>query len=53
MTGDPPGPLPWSPPECVRFLVGGSIIVGVTSLARSVDPGYGGILAVNRILTDL
>ncbi|HII99807.1 MAG TPA: DUF3147 family protein [Methanoregula sp.] len=37
----------------IRFLVGGSIIVGVTYLALQVDPKYGGILAAAPITTML
>lgn len=35
----------------IRFIVGGSIIVGVTYLALQVDPKYGGILAAAPITT--
>jgi len=37
----------------LKFLVGGSVIVGVTSLAQGVDPRYGGILAAAPIMTTL
>jgi hypothetical protein len=39
--------------SAVGFLVGGSVIAGVTYPAHYVDLRYGGILAVNRILTGL
>jgi uncharacterized membrane protein (GlpM family) len=35
----------------IRFIVGGSIIAGVTWLALQVDPRYGGILAAAPITT--
>ena len=37
----------------LKFVVGGSIIVGVTLLAQGVDPKYGGILAAAPITTTL
>ena len=37
----------------LKFLVGGSIIVGVTLLAQEIDPKYGGILAAAPITTTL
>lgn len=37
----------------LKFLVGGSIIVGVTYLAQGADPRYGGILAAAPIMTTL
>lgn len=40
-------------PNVAKFLVGGSIIVGVTYLAHYVDPKYGGILAAAPITTTL
>lgn len=35
----------------IRFIVGGSVIAGVTWLALQVDPRYGGILAAAPITT--
>lgn len=35
----------------IRFLIGGSVIAGVTWLALQVDPKYGGILAAAPITT--
>ncbi|MGA2935366.1 MAG: GlpM family protein [Methanomicrobiales archaeon] len=40
-------------PNVAKFLVGGCVIVGVTYLARSVDPKYGGILAAAPVMTTL
>jgi uncharacterized membrane protein (GlpM family) len=40
-------------PNLAKFVIGGSIIVGVTWLARYVDPKYGGILAAAPITTTL
>ena len=40
-------------PNIAKFLVGGGVIVGVTYLARSVDPKYGGILAAAPVMTTL
>ena len=40
-------------PNVAKFLIGGSVIVGVTYLARSVDPRYGGILAAAPVMTTL
>lgn len=37
----------------LKFLIGGSIIVGVTWLAQQVDPKYGGILAAAPVTTTL
>ncbi|PKG33477.1 GlpM family protein [Methanoregula sp.] len=37
----------------VKFIVGGSIIVGVTYLAQQVNPKYGGILAAAPIITTI
>jgi uncharacterized membrane protein (GlpM family) len=37
----------------LKFIAGGSIIVGVTYLARQVNPRYGGILAAAPIITTL
>ena len=37
----------------LKFVVGGTIIVGVTLLAQGVDPKYGGILAAAPITTTL
>jgi uncharacterized membrane protein (GlpM family) len=37
----------------LKFLVGGSVIVGVTLLAQEIDPKYGGILAAAPITTTL
>jgi uncharacterized membrane protein (GlpM family) len=36
-----------------KFLVGGGMIVGVTWLARFVDPKYGGILVAAPIITTI
>jgi len=40
-------------PYLLKFVVGGSIIAGVTYLAHHVDPKYGGILAAAPITTTL
>jgi uncharacterized membrane protein (GlpM family) len=40
-------------PNLAKFIIGGSIIVGVTWLAHYVDPKYGGILAAAPITTTL
>ena len=37
----------------LKFIVGGSVIVGVTLLAEQVDPRYGGMLAAAPIITTL
>ena len=37
----------------LKFIIGGSIIVGVTLLAEYVDPRYGGILAAAPMITTL
>lgn len=37
----------------LKFLVGGSVIVGVTVLAENADPRYGGMLAAAPIITTL
>jgi len=37
----------------LKFIIGGSVIVGVTVLAEHVDPKYGGILAAAPIITTL
>jgi uncharacterized membrane protein (GlpM family) len=37
----------------LKFIVGGSVIVGVTFLAEQVDPRYGGMLAAAPIITTL
>ncbi len=37
----------------LKFVVGGSIIVGVTLLAEQLDPRYGGILAAAPMITTL
>jgi uncharacterized membrane protein (GlpM family) len=37
----------------LKFIIGGSVIVGVTLLAENVDPRYGGILAAAPITTTL
>ena len=37
----------------LKFIVGGSVIVGVTLLAEHVDPRYGGMLAAAPIITTL
>jgi uncharacterized membrane protein (GlpM family) len=37
----------------LKFIAGGSIIVGVTYLARQVNPRYGAILAAAPIITTL
>ena len=37
----------------LKFVVGGGIIVGVTFLAQTIDPKYGGILAAAPITTTI
>lgn len=37
----------------LKFVIGGSVIVGVTLLAEQVDPRYGGMLAAAPIITTL
>lgn len=37
----------------LKFVIGGSIMVGVTLLAEQVDPRYGGLLAAAPIITTL
>jgi uncharacterized membrane protein (GlpM family) len=37
----------------LKFVVGGSVIVGVTLLAEHADPRYGGMLAAAPIITTL
>ena len=37
----------------LKFLIGGSVIVGVTMLAEHADPKYGGMLAAAPITTTL
>ena len=37
----------------LKFVVGGSVIVGVTLLAEHADPKYGGMLAAAPIITTL
>jgi uncharacterized membrane protein (GlpM family) len=37
----------------IKFVAGGSIIVGVTFLAQQANPRYGGILAAAPIITSL
>ena len=37
----------------LKFIIGGSVIVGVTVLAEQVDPRYGGMLAAAPIITTL
>ena len=37
----------------LKFVIGGSIIVGVTMLAEQMDPRYGGILAAAPMITTL
>jgi uncharacterized membrane protein (GlpM family) len=37
----------------LKFIVGGSVIVGVTMLAENADPRYGGMLAAAPIITTL
>ena len=37
----------------LKFLIGGGVLVGVTVLAREVDPKYGGILVAAPILSTL
>ena len=37
----------------LKFIVGGTIIVGVTFLAEQVDPRYGGMLSAAPIITTL
>jgi len=37
----------------LKFIVGGSIIVGVTLLAEHVNPRYGGMLAAAPIITTI
>ncbi len=37
----------------LKFVIGGSVIVGVTFLAEHVDPRYGGMIAAAPIITTL
>ncbi len=37
----------------LKFVIGGSVMVGVTLLAEQVDPRYGGLLAAAPIITTL
>ena len=37
----------------LKFIIGGSVIVGVTMLAENADPKYGGMLAAAPIITTL
>ncbi|MGD0080106.1 MAG: GlpM family protein [Methanoregula sp.] len=37
----------------LKFVVGGSVIVGVTLLAEHADPKYGGMLAAAPIITTI
>jgi uncharacterized membrane protein (GlpM family) len=37
----------------LKFVVGGSVIVGVTFLAEQADPRYGGMLAAAPIITTI
>ena len=37
----------------LKFIIGGSVIVGVTMLAEHADPKYGGMLAAAPIITTL
>lgn len=37
----------------LKFIIGGSVIVGVTMLAENADPRYGGMLAAAPIITTL
>jgi uncharacterized membrane protein (GlpM family) len=37
----------------LKFIIGGSVIVGVTLLAEYTDPRYGGMLAAAPIITTL
>ena len=37
----------------LKFVMGGSIVVGVTLLAEHVDPRYGGIVAAAPMITTL
>ena len=37
----------------LKFVIGGSVIVGVTALADNVDPRYGGMLAAAPIITTI
>lgn len=37
----------------LKFIIGGSVIVGVTFLAEHVDPRYGGMIAAAPIITTL
>jgi uncharacterized membrane protein YkgB len=37
----------------LKFIIGGSVIVGVTLLAEHGDPRYGGMLAAAPIITTL
>jgi len=37
----------------LKFIAGGSVIVGVTYLAQQVNPRYGGILAAAPIITTI
>jgi len=37
----------------LKFIIGGSVIVGITLLAEQTDPKYGGMLAAAPIITTL
>lgn len=37
----------------LKFVIGGAMVVGVTTLAEQVDPRYGGILAAAPMITTL
>jgi uncharacterized membrane protein (GlpM family) len=37
----------------LKFVIGGTVMVGVTLLAEQVDPRYGGLLAAAPIITTL
>jgi uncharacterized membrane protein (GlpM family) len=37
----------------LKFIIGGSVIVGVTYLAQQADPRYAGVLAAAPIMTTL
>ncbi len=37
----------------LKFVAGGSIVVGVTALSENMDPRYGGILAAAPIITTM
>jgi uncharacterized membrane protein (GlpM family) len=37
----------------LKFIIGGSVIVGVTMIAEHMDPRYGGMLAAAPVITTL